>query len=144
MERDEYYSSLREAKDYLAHHGVKGQKWGERKYQNADGSLTPEGRIHYGVGNKDNAKPTYSKRQFKRDAAVYGRSSAKRIKRDVEKKQNKFGIYGLSSAKQILTRIRKNWKKRINVSGILRRSISRRLESTTENSMIFRNDISGN
>lgn len=38
---------------YLSHSGVKGQKWGIRRYQNADGSLTPEGRIHYGVGNLD-------------------------------------------------------------------------------------------
>lgn len=29
---------------YLAHHGVKGQKWGVRRYQNEDGSLTPEGK----------------------------------------------------------------------------------------------------
>lgn len=29
---------------YLAHHGVKGQKWGIRRYQNEDGSLTPEGK----------------------------------------------------------------------------------------------------
>ena len=36
--------------NYLAHHGTKGQKWGERKYQNSDGSLTPLGRVHYGVG----------------------------------------------------------------------------------------------
>lgn len=35
---------------YLAHYGVKGQKHGERKYQNKDGSLTPLGRAHYGVG----------------------------------------------------------------------------------------------
>lgn len=35
---------------YLAHYGVKGQKHGERKYQNKDGSLTPLGRVHYGVG----------------------------------------------------------------------------------------------
>lgn len=28
----------------LYHHGVKGQKWGVRRYQYADGSLTPEGR----------------------------------------------------------------------------------------------------
>lgn len=34
---------------YLAHHGVKGQKWGERKYQYKDGSLTPAGRKRYGV-----------------------------------------------------------------------------------------------
>lgn len=36
--------------EYLAHHGVKGQKWGQRQYQNSDGSLTPAGRLHYGVG----------------------------------------------------------------------------------------------
>lgn len=28
---------------YLAHHGIKGQKWGLRRYQNLDGTLTPEG-----------------------------------------------------------------------------------------------------
>lgn len=32
----------------LCHHGVKGQSWGKRRYQNPDGSLTPEGYIHYG------------------------------------------------------------------------------------------------
>ena len=42
--------------DYLAHYGVDGQKWGERKYQNPDGSLTPEGRIHYGVKGEREAK----------------------------------------------------------------------------------------
>lgn len=34
----------------LYHHGVKGQKWGIRRYQNADGSLTDEGRRRYGFG----------------------------------------------------------------------------------------------
>ena len=35
---------------YLAHHGIKGQKHGVRRWQNPDGSLTPAGRAHYGVG----------------------------------------------------------------------------------------------
>ena len=30
--------------DYISHHGIKGQHWGVRRYQNPDGSLTPEGR----------------------------------------------------------------------------------------------------
>lgn len=38
----------RKTDDYLAHHGIKGQRWGVRRWQNADGSLTPAGRKHYG------------------------------------------------------------------------------------------------
>lgn len=34
----------------LAHHGIKDQKWGLRRFQNPDGSLTPAGRERYGVG----------------------------------------------------------------------------------------------
>ncbi len=34
--------------DYLEHHGIKGQRWGIRRFQNEDGSLTAKGRKRYG------------------------------------------------------------------------------------------------
>lgn len=40
---------------YISHHGVKGQKWGLRRYQNPDGSLTAEGMRRY---NTDSAVDT--------------------------------------------------------------------------------------
>ena len=36
--------------NYLAHHGIKGQQWGIRRFQNPDGTYTPEGRTRYGRG----------------------------------------------------------------------------------------------
>lgn len=33
--------------NYLAHHGIKEQRWGVRRFQNLDGSLTEEGRKRY-------------------------------------------------------------------------------------------------
>ena len=35
--------------NYLCHEGIKGMKWGVRRYQNEDGSLTPAGKLRYGV-----------------------------------------------------------------------------------------------
>ena len=39
----------------LQHWGIKGMKWGVRRYQNADGSLTPAGQKRYDRDQKENA-----------------------------------------------------------------------------------------
>ena len=38
---------------YLVHHGIEGQKWGVRRYQNPDGSLTIEGKKRYSNSDSD-------------------------------------------------------------------------------------------
>ena len=38
------------SKDSISHHGIKGQKWGRRRFQDEDGSLTAAGKKRYGVG----------------------------------------------------------------------------------------------
>lgn len=49
--------------DELYHHGVKGQRWGRRRYQNSDGTLTAQGRGRYDQPSSGRTKVTtgYSK-----------------------------------------------------------------------------------
>ena len=54
--------------DYLQHHGILGQKWGVRRFQNADGSLTSAGKRRYSaesVGNISSEKGTKKRSQVK-------------------------------------------------------------------------------
>ena len=45
----EYYKQ----QDYLEHHGILGQKWGIRRFQNKDGSLTSQGKKRYDTGKAE-------------------------------------------------------------------------------------------
>lgn len=46
--------------NYLEHHGIKGQRWGVRRFQNEDGSYTPEGKERY---NRDSSSERGSSRK---------------------------------------------------------------------------------
>ena len=60
--------------DELYHHGIKGQRWGVRRYQNADGSLTPAGMRHYNRQAKEDAK------EYARAKMFYGEGAGTRRK----------------------------------------------------------------
>lgn len=67
--------------DYLAHHGIKNQKWGQRRFQNYDGSLTSEGRKRYGVGESN-----LSKREKKQAEKAKAKAAKARAKANGKKK----------------------------------------------------------
>lgn len=57
---------------YLQHHGIKGQKWGVRRYQNMGGSLTSNGRQRYeSNGSKSTVYTRFYDRHPKIKKAAY-------------------------------------------------------------------------
>ena len=48
----------------LYHWGIKGMKWGIRRYQNPDGSLTEEGKVRYGGDSYDKLSQNQKDRYY--------------------------------------------------------------------------------
>lgn len=68
----------------LYHHGIKGQKWGVRRYQNKDGSLTDVGKDRY-VRKRD-VKQARDEMKVARHTPEY---KAAKIKYDMTKRSYK-------------------------------------------------------
>ena len=76
--------------DYLAHYGVKGQKWGVRRFQNKDGSLTSAGKKRRKYLDEDESLTRAGKKQLSKinnadqwdnQARLYRRQSESNIER---------------------------------------------------------------
>lgn len=77
------YYGIDQNSDELEHHGVLGQKWGIRRYQNKDGSLTAEGRKRvYAQGANYGGYESFRHRHRRAiDAAKYEKDIAKNQKK---------------------------------------------------------------
>lgn len=83
----------------LRHHGIKGQKWGVRRFQNGDGSLTAAGRKRYGtddlkdsldkLNKADSLINTAKKYQSEKDRKDHNNKVNNKIKSDLSKMSDK-------------------------------------------------------
>ena len=81
----------------LYHFGIKSQKWGVRRYQNEDGTLTPAGKKRY---SRDAREKEYNK--YDESSGKYYKQSKKNGRTDLEADPNRYVNEDISRTKRVV------------------------------------------
>ena len=111
--------------DELYHFGVKGMKWGVRRYQNKDGSLSTAGKRKYGVNSVEEWKTTKKsmskdKRKLTREArrkynvSAYKFAAQQEVHRNVHNRQLHQELFGTTKFHKESTTFRDEYYDRVD------------------------------
>lgn len=68
----------------LYHHGIKGQKWGVRRFQNSDGSYTSEGRIRRSKTPVSTGLPVKGKKKKKQQIQQQNQQQKSKLETEID------------------------------------------------------------
>lgn len=86
----------------LCHHGVKGQKWGVRRYKNSDGTLTAAGKKKYAkLDNVRNSEADRYKRMYESEKRSFeiNKKQAKELRQQGHRGKSMKDMYGFTDDK---------------------------------------------
>lgn len=86
----------------LYHHGILGQKWGVRRFQNKDGSLTNAGEKRYSDGYAGRLGEASDRFKAKAEKALTNRGRVKAIKDQYDLKKMARGAEAISKEKTLV------------------------------------------
>lgn len=110
----------------LYHHGTKGMKWGVRRYQNTDGSLTNAGKSRYA---RDAREKEFNK--YDESSGKYYKQSKKNVRTDLEFDAKRYAKEDTERTKRLVDSGR-------NLSNDLKRSV----DTSSKNRKVQKMDLS--
>lgn len=120
-----WYYMIKDSPNELYHHGIKGMKWGVRRYRNKDGSLTEAGARRYARDAREQGYDRYDSK-----TGTHYKTSKKGGRTDLASDPSRYAREDLTRSKKLVDSTRQlNDSVRIANQDLLKRSAQRHKEN---------------